>query len=248
MAARLLALASGRIPRPALVVAWACLLLFVAAWTLLAPGHRSQPRLLPQDPSSLLLSSASPWLDRAELADPSGLFLRSPTGPSQVAVLAQPEATPFLAYGSDLRTQPSQPLNLNPLSQKTSPVTAVAVLLEPENQPLRTLGQAVPRQLPASRMPIAEVFSDSGELITRLESTSIGQSSEIHKLLSNNILSIKNPIELRLGTDNFGLQSQPYLTISSGNSALDQAALDWASRQAWGRLLPPGSYRIRVGP
>jgi len=248
MAARLLALASGRIPRPALVIAWTCLLVFVAAWTLLSPGHRSQPRLLPQAPFSLLLSLSSPWLDRAELADPSGLFLRSPTGPSQVAVLAQPEATPFLAYGSDLRTQPSQPLNLDPFSQATPPTTPVAVLLEPENQPLRTLGQTAPQRLPVSRTPIAEVFSDSGELITRLESTSLGKASDIHKYLSNNILSIKNPIELRLGTDSFGLQSQPYMTISSGNSDFDQAALDWASNQAWGRLLPPGSYRIRVGP
>jgi hypothetical protein len=92
------------------------------------------------------------------------------------------------------------------------------------------------------------VISDAGELVLRLEIEEEGLGLKIHKVLSNNILSISKPSEMRLAIDAFGQQSRPFLILASGEPLLDQAALEWAASQAWSRRLPPGSYRLQVGP
>ncbi len=248
MPARLLTLASGRVPLGPRLLAWTALALLLAAWVVLDPGHRATPRLLPAPPETFLLPPRSPWVERAELGDPSGLFLRAPSLVADVPVTAQPEANPFLAYGPDLRTQPGQPLAALPTASKASPPPAPALLLQPEAYPLRTLGQTANSTPPTPRRPTGEVFSDSGEVLLRVEISDGPHLLKIHKLINNNGLSLKSPSEFRMGIDAFGLQSRPFLTQSSGDSGLDQAALEWAVSQPWASRLPPGSYRLRVGP
>lgn len=248
MAARLLTLANGRVPLGPRLLAWTCLLLFLGAWAALDPGHRAAPRLVPAPPEAFLLPPRSPWVERAELADPASLFLRAPSRLADVPVTAQPEATPFLAYGPDLRTQPGQPLSALPTSGKATSQSPSALLLRPDPYPLRTLGQAANASPPTPRRPIGEVFSDSGEVLLQLEIAEYASAIKIHKLLSISALSSKNAAEFRIGIDAFGLQAKPFLTLSSGDSTLDQAALEWAASQPWASRLPPGSYRLRVGP
>jgi len=248
MRGRLLTLASGRVPAPARLAAATGLLSLLLAWVAFDPGHQANPRILPAPPHALALPPDSPWVDRAQLADPASLFLQGPPGSSPMPILAQPEATPFLAYGPDLRSQPGQPLSLgNPLS-RPSTLDPVAVLLEPESQPLVTLGQKSPGALPSPRDPLCEVLSDQGEIVRSIPIKEASVRSKIHKMLSNNVLSVKNPVELRLGIDNFGLQAPPFLTLSSGHDPLDQTFVLWASNQPWAQGLPPGSYRLRLGP
>jgi len=248
MAARLLTLASGRVLLGPRLLVWTCLILLLGAWAVLDPGHRAAPRLIPAPPETLLLPPRSPWVERAELADPANLFLRAPSRLADVPVTAQPEATPFLAYGPDLRTQPGQPLGALPTTPKASSQTPTALLLKPDSYPLRTLGQVAHATPPTPRRPTCEVISDSGEVVFRLEITDDSPAGSIHKILSISSLTSNKPAEFRMGIDAFGLQAKPFLTVSSGDPSLDQAALGWAVSQPWARRLPPGSYRLRVGP
>ena len=184
----------------------------------------------------------------AELADPASLFLRSPADLGQVPVTAQPEATPFLAYGPDLRAQPGQPLASRPSPTPPSSESPLDLLLNSESQPFRTLGQAPAVSPPSVRKPLVEVSSDLGETIFSME---VGQDSPgkvLFKILESNALNIKFCPEFRLGIDAFGQQARPFMTRSSGDSAFDQAALAWLAEQDWRRHLPPGSYRLRLGP
>lgn len=248
MAASLLTLASGRIPLPARLLGGSGLALLAAAWILLDPGHTPRPRLQPVSPAALLLDWQSPWVERAELADPASLFLRSPTDLADLPVTAQPEATPFLAFGPDLRAQPGQPLATRTLAPSPSTQTPIDLLLQPESLPFRTLGQKPALAPPLPRRALAEVVSDSGETMFSQEITEGSVEKKIHKAFSDNILSIRNCPEFRLAIDAFGQQAKPFLLLSSGDSALDQASLEWAAGQDWRRHLPPGSYRLRVGP
>lgn len=248
MAARLLTLASGRIPLPARLLAWAGAALLAGAWILLDPGHTSQPRLQPQPPRVLMLDARSPWVDRAELTDPASLFLRPPADLGEVPVTAQPEATPFLAFGPDLRAQPGQPLVPRPTPSAPSSESPIGLLLNSEALPLRTLGRAPASSPPTQRKPLVEVISDSGETLFTLEVGQDSQGKILFKSLENNVLKINFCPEFRLGIDAFGQQARPFMTLSSGDAALDQAALAWVSEQDWRRHLPPGSYRLRLGP
>lgn len=248
MRGRLLTLASGRVPASARLAAAAGLLALFLAWFVFEPGHQAQPRILPAPPHTLALPSNSPWVDRAQLADPASLYLQGPPGSAPMPILAQPEATPFLAYGPDLRSQPGQPLSLTSKSAPSPNPDPLSVLLESDSQPLLTLGQKSPGPLPSPRDPLCEVVSDQGEILRAIPIKDMPLREKIHKMLSNNILSVKSPVELRLGIDTYGLQSPPFLTLSSGHDPLDQAFILWASNQPWAQGLPPGSYRLRLGP
>lgn len=248
MATRLLTLASGRVPLVPRLLAWSTLSLLLGAWVVLDPGHQASPRLLPASPDTLLLPPRSPWVERAELADPASLFLRSPSPLAEVPVTAQPEATPFLAYGPDLRTQPGQPLSTLPAASPLSAPQPLSILLKPEPYPFRTLGQVSKPSPPPPRPPTSEVFSDSGELMMSVAITGTTQAKEIHKALSKNGINYSYATEFRFGIDAFGLQARPFLTRSSSDAAFDQAALEWVIVQPWASQLPPGSYRLRVGP
>ena len=248
MPGRLLALASGRVPALARTAVLGGLLLLLLAWVVLDPGHQPQPRLAPAPPTVVALRADSPWVDRAELADPASLYLESPRGSDTLPILAQPEATPFLAFGPDLRSQPDQPLGLASPRSKPDALQAPGFLLLPEDQPLLTLGQKPQRALPLTRPPLCEVLSDGGELLRQIPILESDTRKVILKLFSDNILTINGPVEFRLGIDNYGLQSPPFLTRSSGLPNLDQATLQWASAQPWFRTLPPGSYLLRFGP
>jgi len=248
MAARLLTLASGRVPLGPRLLVWASLGLLLGAWVVLDPGHRAAPRLTPAPPATLLLPPRSPWVERAELADPAGLFLRPPTLAAGVPVTAQPEAMPFLAFGPDLRNQPGQALAPLPSAAQSPISQPIQLLLQPEAFPLRTLGQSVQALPPTPRRVTAEIYSDSGELSLRWELEAGSHAKKIHKLLSEKELKSLSPVEFRMGLDDFGLQAPPFLSLSSGDSALDQAVGEWVRGQPWPHRLPPGSYRLRVGP
>lgn len=227
---------------------WAVLSSLALLLALLAPGHRPQPRLAPSSPPLLALAPRSPWVDRAELADPALIFLQGPRDSSPLPPLTQPEDTPFLNFGPDLRSQPGQPLSLPPSQVGLGKTSALGLLLEPEPQPFLTLGQRAARTLPSARKPVCEIFSLEGELVLQVEVSQIPKESKIHKLLSANILSIKSPTVLKLGIDSYGQQASPFISRSSGDSELDQAVLEWASRERWIGRLGPGSYRLELGP
>ena len=248
MVARLLTLANGRVPRATRLLAWAGLALLTAAWVLLDPGHVGSPAAQASPPTTVLLPPRSAWVDRAELADPAGLFLRPPLQLDAPLVTAQPEATPFLAYGPDLRTQPGQPLATLPIPAPATKPDALTLLLQPEKNPLRTLGLGLNPQPPEARRGSVEVFSDSGELVISEELSQGDFANIIHKTFSVNNLKTISPSEFRLGIDAFGQQSPPFLTSPSRLPELDQAALQWVGSQPWAKRLPPGSYRIRIGP
>ncbi|NBV38047.1 MAG: hypothetical protein EBS00_00510, partial [Verrucomicrobia bacterium] len=57
-----------------------------------------------------------------------------------------------------------------------------------------------------------------------------------------------SPIELLIGIDSMGMQAPARIIKSSGDSEVDLAVREWTAEVNWVRLLPPGSYRLVLGP
>ena len=70
---------------------------------------------------------------------------------------------------------------------------------------------------------------------------------EITEKYAKNSLAA-DKIEVHFGIDSMGLCAPGVMVRSSGIVDLDRAVLRWVSGVEWARQLPPGCYRLLVGP
>lgn len=246
--ASLFALASGRLTPLSRIALAAGAALFLATILLVRPVHEAAPRLAASPASVLLLAPGSPLQDRAALLEGSNLFMPLNLDENQGVDVAQPDASPFTAFGPELRHDPAKPLAL-PTSESTIRWTGLdeAFPLR-DDRPYETLGQKAARSAPNPRVLRIDVFSDINENIFSKDIRSVDLQAYNNKSLKINALGVFTPIEFRLGIDSMGLQSKPYLLRSSGDAAQDQLLTDWVRRLPWGLWLKPGSYRVVIGP
>lgn len=245
--ASLIALASGRLTllsRSALAIG---LGLFLAILLLVRPVHTPSPRLIPSGPTVLALDPRSPWVERATLQEGAGLFMPAVSDDVRSVDAAQPDALPFHAFGPEFRHDPTKPLSLpvaSPSARWPSLDEAFPLL---EGRPYASIGQRPPGSLPKSRILQICVFSDINETVTKREIRSSDSNTSITKLLQSKDLKTISPLELRLGIDGMGLQSEPYLLRTSGDNDWDREVLSWARGWPWATWLRPGSYRVVIG-
>lgn len=244
--AALFALASGRLTPLTRIALLAGLGALFALVVLFEPVHSGAPRAVAGPAFTQVLDPRSAWAERASLQDGGAWLLSLPAESTRPADVAQPDAAPFTAYGPELSQDPAKPLVLPDQSPTTPWKNLEAAFPWHGDNPYQTLGQrpGLDARLTA-RMLKVEVYSDKNEFVFSREFRS-GEDSLKH--LDKSVLNLVVPVEIRVGIDGFGIQSNPYLLRSSGDRQADQSVLDWSRQFAWARWLKPGSYRVVIGP
>lgn len=246
----LIALASGRLTPLNRVALTLGLGLFLATILLVRPVHHPAPRLVLQPSSVLALDRNSPLLDKAFLQEGAALFMSAAQPDARGIDAAQPDASPFQAFGPEFRQEPNKSLVLssdNTEAQARWPELDAYFPLT-EDRPLATIGQKTSRILPKARVLQVQVFSESNEFSFTRDFPFSDPLVKNHKALLNSRLSVISVSEFRLGIDNFGLESAPYLLRSSGDKEIDRITGEWVGGLPWLLWLKPGSYRVVIGP
>lgn len=244
----LITLASGRLPplsRLALVLG---LGLFAGLVLLVQPVHRASPALVASRASVRALEPGSPWVERAELEEGSAVFIPARRDDIILTDAAQPDAAPFSSFGPEYRHDPAKPLALGSSLPPTRWKTLEQAFPFHDDRPFATLGEKPPRQTPKARVLQVQVFSDINENVIERDVSGTNERDLKLKSLSNSVLRVNSPVEIRVGIDAMGLQARPYLIRSSGANDWDQAVCSWARTVPWTTWLKPGSYRVVVGP
>ncbi len=224
--------------------AWMVLVAVGLLLALLRPGTVAPGPAQPDpSPGLRMLADDSAWLDRARLADPAFLVTPPVRPVAGGADGSMPEATPFPPIPPDFVASPEGAFKL-PLASVDPAEPLMTDPFPKLDRPLETIGERVPRALPLARAPILRATSLDGRLVIErpLEDESLVKSLFI------NDLSYKNLPTLGLGIDAFGLQGAPVLLAGTGVADRDEALLQWATKQPWASWLPPGAYRVEVGP
>ena len=225
-------------------LAWLAVLVGALGLALLTPGVDAPAAPADPHPSVRLLTPDSPLFDRAQLADPALLVLPPILASVGAGEGAVPEATPFPPVPPDLRSPPGGALRLPLAAEAGQPAGFRPEVLPELTQPLETLGQGIPRSLPPARAPLFRATSLDGRWVIE---RSLESDEEFKSLLENDLGNKSLPV-LGLGIDAFGLQAPPVLLTATGNAGQDQALMRWAARQPWTTWLPPGAYRVEIGP
>jgi hypothetical protein len=248
-------LAGGRIP-PLTRTALLCgLSLFIGTLLIFRPsagGHPPAPRLTI---GVRLVPPGDPQTENVILLDPSAVYFpaRSSNLGAGQAELGQPEDSPFPRTAPVLQFDPGKALGRDSTLQvprQLVPSASKAIPLD-QAEPFTTFGsQQLKPGTVAPRVGFFSVLSISGS-----------EKPYIYGNITHNDIEISNKkgfseinapflsiYELILGVDSLGKASLGAMLRSSGNPELDRAILAWASRVDWVRRLPPGSYRLTVGP
>lgn len=228
--------------RTALLSGLAAFLLSLVVFKPIAPTRGRAPSARV---GTVLLSAEDPLAQRAQLLDESLVFLPSsstplsPSGGYQVSA----EGTPFSGFPPRLRFEPNRSPDL-PVESSFSKFSAPLDGVNPINgDPFMT-------------------FSSTSAPLKSIKPRSVYCAVSPVRSVQNTILIIEvgeNPIfkpfksgfhglKAYMGVDSLGLLGKPTIQMSSGDSKLDQASLDWIGRQDWEGKLAPGVYLISLGP
>jgi hypothetical protein len=248
-------LAGGRIPpltRTALLCGLGIFLLTLLVFRPSAGGVAPAPRLVG---GVRLVPRGDVRTEQVVLLDPSAVYFpgRIGTFDSDQSVAGQPEDAPFPKTAPLLQFDPGKALDRESTLQvpfARAPSAAQAIPLA-ASEPYATFGSQGLRGGAASpRVAFYEVTWLSGGKKTNINGN-ITQN-EIKTGVFNNINNENAPFsdvyEVILGVDSLGRAFLGAPLRSSGDKGLDQAISGWAGRVDWVRRLPPGSYRLRVGP
>ena len=248
-------LAGGRLP-PLTRTALLCgLSVFIAALVFFSPGAGGRPAARPLTQGVRLVSPGDARTESVVLLDSSAVYLPSPAKSSKAGrgVVGQPEDAPFAASQPILQFDPAKPLGKDSMLQvprQTAPAAAQAIPLVAQ-EPLTTFGSAGFRDVKLEpRSAFFEVLPLQGG------SNSIISGKIEHldiKKDKNSVINDKNAplvgyFEAVLTVDSLGQAPLGSVLRSSGSKPQDEALQRWAASVEWGRRLPPGVYRLIIGP
>ena len=248
-------LAGGRLP-PLTRTALLCgLSVFIAALVFFSPGAGGRPAARPLAQGVRLVSPGDARTESVVLLDSSAVYLPSPAKSSKAGrgEVGQPEDAPFAASQPILQFDPAKPLGKDSMLQvprQTAPAAAQAIPLVAQ-EPLTTFGSAGFRDVKLEpRTAFFEVLPLQGgnnSIISgKIEHLDIKKDK-------NNVINNKNAplggyFEVVLSVDSLGQAPLGSVLRYSGSKAQDEALQRWAASVEWGKRLPPGVYRLIVGP
>ena len=248
-------LAGGRLP-PLTRTALLCgLSAFVGALVFFSPGAGGRPAARPLTQGVRLVPPGDVRTESVVLLDSSAVYLPAPSkaAKSGRGEVGQPEDTPFAKATPILQFDPAKPLGEDSTLQvprQTIPAAAQAIPLAAQ-EPLTTFGSKGFRDLKIEpRAAFFEVFTMEGGY----KSVINGKIAHFYdKNESSSVSFDKNAplggnFEVILSVDSLGQAPLGAVLRHSGSKALDDAVRRWAGSIPWGQRLPPGVYRLVVGP
>ncbi len=248
-------LAGGRLP-PLTRTALLCgLTAFVGALVFFSPGAGGHPAARPLTQGVRLVPPGDVRTESVVLLDSSAVYLPAPSkvAKSGRGEVGQPEDTPFAKATPILQFDPAKPLGEDSTLQvprQTIPAAAQAIPLAAQ-EPLTTFGSKGFRDLKIEpRAAFFEVFTMEGGYKSVINGK-IAHFDDKNK--SSDVIFDKNAplggnFEVILSVDSLGQAPLGAVLRHSGSKALDDAVRRWAGSIPWGQRLPPGVYRLVVGP
>ena len=189
------------------------------------------------------------------LLDSSAVFFpsRSAFSTDGRGEAGQPEDAPFPRTAPVLQFDPAKPLakeSVMQIPRNTTPKPHQAVPLS-SIEPFTTFGSAGFKQADLdSRAAFFEVYPLSGanRPILNGKITHFKDKNGLKDELLTNKAPFSSIFEGILSIDSLGVSPWSGEVRHSGSKPLDEAIRRWVLETDWGKQLPPGSYRLIVGP
>ena len=248
-------LTGGRIPPLTRTALLSGLGLFLFTLLFFKPGAGGDNPAQPVGNGVRLVVPGDARTESVVLLDTSAVYFPSKLGSGGVgrSVVGQPEDAPFAKFHPVLQFDPSRPIGKESTLQvprRETPTPARAVPLA-EVDPFTTFGtrsysgEGIP-----ARVAFFEIYPISGGS-SPIFSGKIPHFSDKNGV-NNDFLSKNAPFksiyEVILSVDSFGKAPLGSEVRLSGTKSLDEAIRRWASGTDWTGQLPPGAYRLIVGP
>lgn len=248
-------LTGGRLP-PLTRTALLCgLAVFLLALLVFHPGAGGEAPAQPLSGGVKLVAPGDAATESVVLLDTSAVYFpaKSGLGGAGRSELGQPEDTPFARFAPVLQFNPSKaPAEDSSLRlpRRDVPTPAQAVSLA-ETDPFATFGsKGYQGQGIEPRCAFFEVLPINGGS-KALISGKITHFNDKNGLRDDNIQK-NNPFnsnfEVILSVDSLGKSPLGGVVRLTGSKPLDEAVRRWAMGMDWASQLPPGAYRLIVGP
>ena len=248
-------LAGGRLPpltRTALLCGFSA---FVGALVFFSPGAGGRPAARPLAQGIRLVPPGDVRTESVVLLDSSAVYLPAPSksAKSGRGEVGQPEDTPFAKATPILQFDPAKPLGEDSTLQvprQTIPAAAQAIPLAAQ-EPLTTFGSKGFRDLKIEpRAAFFEVFSMEGGYKSLINGkiAHFDDKNKTSEVSFDKNAPLGGNFEVILSVDSLGQAPLGAVLRHSSSKALDDAVRRWAGTIPWGQRLPPGVYRLVVGP
>lgn len=248
-------LAGGRLPpltRTALLCGFSA---FVGALVFFSPGAGGRPAARPLAQGIRLVPPGDVRTESVVLLDSSAVYLPAPSksAKSGRGEVGQPEDSPFAKATPILQFDPAKPLGEDSTLQvprQTIPAAAQAIPLAAQ-EPLTTFGSKGFRDLKIEpRAAFFEVFSMEGGYKSLINGkiAHFDDKNKTSEVSFDKNAPLGGNFEVILSVDSLGQAPLGAVLRHSGSKALDDAVRRWAGTIPWGQRLPPGVYRLVVGP
>ncbi len=248
-------LTGGRIP-PLTRTALLCGLgLFLLALLVFKPGAGGNAPAQPLTNGVRLVAPGDARTESVVLLDTSAVYFpsKSALGGAGRSEVGQPEDAPFAKSAPVLQFDPARPIGKEstlqvPRQETPSPAKAIPLA---EAAPFTTFGtQSFSGQGLPARAAFFEIYQMGGGLkpIISGKITHFNDKKGTKDYFTEKNAPFKSVFEAILSVDSFGKAPLGSEVRLSGSKALDEAIRRWASSTDWSGQLPPGAYRLIVGP
>jgi len=248
-------LTGGRVP-PLTRTALLCGLgIFLLTLLVFKPGAGGSPPAQPLVNGVRLVAPGDPRTESVVLLDTSAVYFpsKSALGGAGRSEVGQPEDAPFAKSSPVLQFDPSRPLGKDSTLQvprREVPTPAKAVPLA-ESDPFTSFGtRAITAEVLPPRSAFFEIYAVGGgpkPILSGNITHFIDKNGIKDDLILKNA-PFKSIFEVILSVDSFGKAPLGSEVRLSGSKSLDEAIRRWAVATDWAGQLPPGAYRLIVGP
>ena len=248
-------LTGGRIPPLTRTALLSGLGLFLLTLLVFKPGAGGNDPAQPLTNGVRLVAPGDARTESVVLLDTSAVYFPSKPamGGAGRSEVGQPEDAPFAKSAPVLQFDPSRPLGKESTLQvprRETPPPAKAIPLA-EVAPFTTFGtRSFSGEGITARAAFFEVYpvSGSSKPIISGNINHFNSKNGIKDDLISKNAPFKSIYEVILSVDSFGKAPLGSEVRLSGTKALDEAIRRWATGADWAGQLPPGAYRLIVGP
>ena len=246
-------LTGGQVPpvtRTAMIVTGIAFILALIFFKPQAGGNSPAPAL---KVAVELLPPGSSLAESQGLMDSSTIYLpvAKATPATTIKESIQPEDAPLPGFEPILKFSPGKPIDLPLEVEKPTAASPQLVTPLPLTEPFKSYGSANLTQTSMGPRGIYyEVYILGGAKNYKLNGNLDEKSYKKYfsSIKSDKTAPLWSSLEIRIGIDTMGQQAAPMVVKSSGYSMVDEAIRNWAAEVEWARRLPPGAYRLIVGP